>query len=594
MTITPLREPRPPPRSSSLIGPEVVDLPTWDEPPLPTPWGTRLRRATRLREIGILTLIALIGYIAAAYWSRYGLHFWINDALNRTDDAVYVTIGRDPHLGAIGFYWPPLPQLLQLPLVPFFRPFGAEIMAGPVSTALCMAATIPVLARIGTRLGLGRRTTFLICATFAINPDIVYTATNGMSEACFLLTGAVTMLGFLTYIQTRATKDLLIFTLGLSGAIMTRLEGPLLVFALVVVATFSIRHLRSAAWHFFIIIAPPYACFAFWILVQWILLKDPLFFLHQDVGPNPAPGTAVWLPNTAGHPWAVVPWALGWVLVLGPVLFVLVASLVVRPLAGRTRGTLGILAGIGSILVIQMYLVAKGTGFGDPRYFVMTILFATVGAMWLASNRDGSLLLGTWNLALVATLVVAGATGSYALTSGRVTHEEAECSFFQYGVARVLPMLGRQQVGRFRCVPPGDGLRAWQQADDWIDTDLTSHDRVLADNQSDFAASLFTTRPSLFIVRNDRDWQKAIADPRTVTYIVTQSTTRTGPPTQSASYVGDEGANLLQLDRPGWHLVRSYAGAYNVVHAVTYVQIWHFVPSPAAGSTPTGTESGVS
>lgn len=546
-----------------------------------------------MREIGILTVVALIGYIAAAYWSRYGLHFWINDALNRTDDAVYVTIGRDPHLGAIGFYWPPLPQLLQLPLVPFFRPFGAEIMAGPVSTAICMAATIPVLAQIGKRLRLARWTTFLICAAFAVNPDVIYTSTNGMSETCFLLTGAVTMLGLLTYIQTRSTKDLLIFTLGLSGAIMTRLEGPLLVFALVLVATFSIRHFRSSAWHFAIIIAPPYACFAFWMLVQWILLKDPLFFLHQDVGANPAPGTAVWLPNTVGHPLAVVPWALGWVLVLGPVVFILVASLVVRPWSGRNRGTLGILAGIGSILFIQMVTVAKGAGFGDPRYFVMTILFATVGAMWLASNRDG-LLVGTWNLALVATLVVAGGTGSYALTSGRVTHEEAECSFFQYGVARVVPFLGREQVGRFRCLRPGDGLHAWQQADHWIDTHLTAHDRVLSDNLSNFAAGLFTTRPTLFIVRNDRDWQRTIANPRTVTYIATQSTTQTGPPTQSASYARDEGANLLQLDQPGWHLVRSFAGAYNVVHAVTYVQIWHFVPSQEAGSTPTGTESGVS
>lgn len=588
MTVTPLGT------TPAPLDPGLCDLPTWDRPAAPPTWGQRLHRLLGVREIGILTFVALLGYLASAYWVRYGLHFWINDALNRTDDALYVTVGRDPHLGAIGFYWPPLPQLVQLPLMPFLRPFGAEIMAGPISSAICAAATIPILGQIGKRLGLHRWLTFGICASFAINPDIIYTASNGMSEACFLLAGAVTMLGFLSYIQTRTTADLLIFTLGLSAAIMTRLEGPFLVFALVVVATFSLRHLRASLWHFAIIAAPPYGLFALWIVVQWILLKDPLFFLHQlSPGGNPAPGTAAWLPNTAHDPLAVVPWALGWIIVLGPVLLLLAASLIVRPLAGRNRGTLGILGGIGVFLAIQMYQVATGTGFGDPRYFVMAILFATVGALWLASNRGGSFILGTWNLALITTLVVSGGTASYALTSGRITHVEAECSYFQYGVAQAVPFLGRSQTGRYACIRPGDGLGPWQAADRWIDGHLTAKDRILADNASDYAACLFSTRPKLFIVRNDRDWAKTVADPRDVTYIMTQSLSANAPPTEGATYGADEGAALIGLDRQGWHLVKTFKGALNVLHNATVVQLWHFVPGPRAGATPTGTESEV-
>jgi len=583
VTITPIREP------TTLLGPQVLDLPHWDEPRT----VRRLGRRPAIREIGVLAIVALAGYIASAYWMRYGLHYWINDAINRTDDALYSTVGRDPHLGAIGFYWPPLPQLLQLPLVPLFQPFGAAIMAGPVSSAICMAAVIPVLGQLGRRLGLGRPTTFLICASFAINPDIIYTASNGMSEACFLLSGAVTLLGFLTYIQTRSTTDLLIFSLGLSGAVMTRLEGPILVVAMVVIATFSLRRWRSGLWHTVLIAAPPFALFTFWIIVQWVLLKDPLFFLHQNGGSGPKSGTATWLPNTVIDKWLVVPWALGWVAVLGPVLFVLVASLIVRPFSGRNRGTLGILAGIGVFLAIQMYTVAFTDGFGDPRYFVMTILFATVGALWLASARDG-IIAGSWNLALAAALVVAGGTGSYALTSGRITHVEGECSYFQYGVAHFLPFLGRPQVGKYACSRPGDGLAPWASADHWIDTHLTSGDRVLADNASNYAASLFTTRPKLFVVRNDRDWQKTVAKPTNITYIMTQSSSPTGLPDTAASYATDQGADLIRLDPEGWHLVRSFGNAENVVHQLTYVQIWHFVPNSGGGPRPTGTESSIS
>jgi hypothetical protein len=194
------------------------------------------------------------------------------------------------------------------------------------------------------------------------------------------------------------------------------------------------------------------------------------------------------------------------------------------------------------------------------------------------------------NAALVVSLVVTGGYSSYSLTSGRLTHVENECVYFQYGVAEVIPFLGRHQSGRFACAPTGRGLAAWQSADAWIDSHLTQKDRILADNASNFAASPFSTRPDLFVVRNDRDWQRITADPRIVTYVITQSITPDGPPTTAATYSSDEGAYLLQLDPVGWHLVRSFAGGLNVVHKPTYVQIWRYLPH-AGAPTPVGPES---
>ena len=588
MTITPLRDP------DTLRGGTPTRLPVWDEPPPRRERRWLVRRILATREIGVLTLLALVGYIASAYWTRYGLHFWINDALNRTDDALYTTVGRDPHLGAIGFYWPPLPQLLQLPLVPFFRPFGETIMAGPVSTAIEMAACIPVLGRIGRVLDLPRWVTLLFCLGFAVNPDVIYTASNGMAEACFVLSGFVALLGFLTFIRSGTTRDLLTLTFGLSMLIMTRLEGPFVVIALAVVATFSLRSVRRSAWQLATTLLPPFACFGFWLLVQWILLGDPLFFLHQNGGPPPKPGTAFWLPNAQKDPLSVLPWAFGWVVVLGPLLYLLLAQVILRPMSLRTRGSLGILAAISPILAIQIYtLLAHGASFGDPRYFVMCIPCSIVAGMWLASRGRGPLQL-SWNLALGLSMFVSGGTASYALTSGRITHIEGECAYFQYGVAQVLPALGRPQYGKYACVRPSNGLQAWSEADRWIDSHLRPSDRILSDNSADYAASLFSTRPGLFIVRNDRDWQKTVANPVHVTYIISQSATATGFPSVTAGYGEDLGATLLSLDRPGWHLVASFGAAQNVVHQETHVQIWHFVPSVEAGPSPTGTESGIS
>jgi hypothetical protein len=581
----------------TALPPEVGDLDVdspWTVPPRRTLHG-RLGASVRHHpEIWLLTLASLTLYLFSAFWTTYSLHFWINDALNRSDDALYVTIGRDPHLGAIGFYWPPLPQLLQLPLMPFLRPFGAEIMAGPISSAVCLALTVPVMAKIGQRLRLSRPLTFTFCLVFALTPDMIYTASNGMSEACFLLTGAITMLGFLSYTESKATPDLLILSLGLSGAVMTRLEGPELTFAIALIAAFSLRHIRSSLWTTILIGLPPLGCFGLWMLVQWVLLKNPLFFLDQGQGgAGTGPGSRPWLPDIAADPAKVFPWAFGWVVVLAPVLILLLLVTVVTPRSRKTRGSLGILAAMGVFVAIQIFTVALQDGFGDPRYFVMAVLFGAVGAMWLASTRR-DVLARAWNVGLIGLLVVAAGTGSYALTSGRITHLEDECVYFQYGVARVVPFLGRAQTGKYACVKPANGLLAWQQADTWIDSHLTDHDRILADNASNYAAELYTTRPKLFVVRNDRDWAKTVANPVDITYVITQSTSLSAPPNVAATYSQDEGATLVGLDRSEWHLVRSFGGALNVVHADTYVQIWHFVPSPGQPRTPVGTEQGVS
>lgn len=542
-------------------------------------------------EIHLLTVVALIGYVASAMWVRFGLHFWINDALNRTDDAVYVTVGRDPHLGAIGFYWPPLPQLIQIPIVPFLRPFGQEILAGPISSAICMAATIPVLAAIGRKLGRNRWTIFGVCAVFAAVPYIAFTASDGMSEACFYLAVAITMRGFFGYIQSKTTSDLLIMAFGLAAVTMTRPEGPVLVLAVVGVATLNFRSLRSSIWHAWQAAAPALGVYAFWLIVQYVLLGDPIFYIHQNTGQANAAqqGPTFWLPpHIFGHPLKVLWWIAGWVFIFSPLLF-LVPLLLLRPRFRSIRGSLGILAAMGAVLVVQFLSVGYQHGYGDPRYFGIGLLFDAIAIFWLGSDElraVGRLL----NAGLLATLVITAGFSSYTLTSGRITHVEDECVYFQYGVAKVFPFLGRPQFGRYACERPRDGLAAWQSADSWIDSHLGSRDRILSDNASNYAASLFSTRPDLFIVRNDRDWGRIVADPRIVTYILTQSTTPTGPPTSAATYGADEGTFLLRFDPVGWHLVRSFGGGLNVVHESTYVEIWHFVPHPGAPS-PTGPES---
>src|SRR5262249_23749048 len=150
------------------------------------------------------------------------------------------------------------------PFVPLLEPFGHSDLAGPFSSAVCTALTIPVLGRLCTRLELRRSLRLAICVAFALNPITLFYAGSGMSEACSVLFIAIAMLGFLNFVQTHSTGDLVVLSVGLSGAVMSRLETPLLVVALAVVASFYWRQWHRL-WTAVLIVLPPAACFAFWM-----------------------------------------------------------------------------------------------------------------------------------------------------------------------------------------------------------------------------------------------------------------------------------------------------------------------------------------
>src|SRR5690606_5766592 len=67
-----------------------------------------------------------------------------SDAVSRVANAFYVLYSRDPHLGAIGFVWNPLPSLLELlpllayPIIPAIATAG---LAANLLTALFAAGT---------------------------------------------------------------------------------------------------------------------------------------------------------------------------------------------------------------------------------------------------------------------------------------------------------------------------------------------------------------------------------------------------------------------------------------------------------------------
>ncbi len=81
----------------------------------------------------IFLIIFCLASIAGIY-INFKLKFIFGDALVRSFHAYLVFFGYQPKLSAIGFTWPPLPTLLQLPLV-LIKPLNISGISGNMLTA---------------------------------------------------------------------------------------------------------------------------------------------------------------------------------------------------------------------------------------------------------------------------------------------------------------------------------------------------------------------------------------------------------------------------------------------------------------------------
>ncbi len=173
--------------------------------------------------------------VAVARHVVYGIGFEIGDAIARTSAAHHVVLSRDPHLAGVGFYWMPLPTLSQIPFVLLLEPFGHVRFAGPITSALWAALSVPVLAAIGRRNGTPPRLTMLLCTVYALSPVVVWAGSNGMSEASSFFFLTLIVYAYSVWRIEQRPSDLVLLAVALAGEMLCRYETIPLAIALAVV-----------------------------------------------------------------------------------------------------------------------------------------------------------------------------------------------------------------------------------------------------------------------------------------------------------------------------------------------------------------------
>ncbi len=506
-------------------------------------------RQRRLRWPWWVALVAFAHYIAVGIWLVKVQKYLLLDGASRTITAEIMVLSRDPHLGAMGFYWPPLPMLVRIPFVLLLAPFHQVLLAGAFSTAVLSALTIPVLAAIARELHLSPASRVILIGLYAANPVVIFYAANGMSEACFSLFVAVSYLGYLRFSRSRQTTDLRLLSIGLAFGMMSRIEFIPITVGFLVACFLLIprnRWKRAAV----LIVLPPLYVFLLWTWASSLLAKEAFFWYRVGKASGKTPAEHPWLPDQI-TPITIVGFVARMSLVYAPVLIGLLACGVIRSVPrARWLGLVLTTLVLPAFIALQLQIQAS---LGAQRYFSTLTIVGTVAGMWVLSATAGLERGRRWAHAAVIAAMVVGTIAVVPLNNDKYQSSlQGERAFFS-------PLIGED---------PGIYLNYWELAEvqtlvSKMDSIMVDGDHVAMDSQGGLAL-LYTRHPDRFILPEDREFEEIMSDPEgRFNYVV-------------RPVVGLDSQYRQSIDAAMKSTVR---GKFVLVEKVTAAELWKYVPN---------------
>ena len=479
-----------------------------------TPIAPRLaQRAPALaRNQGTLLFVGgTLVFVLVAAWLSFGVRLAVGDALSRTLSAVRVEHSRSPRLAAIGFVWPPLPTLAQLPLV-LWPQLGFYGFSGGIVSALATGGLLATLNRLLRWANVTAWWRGLLLVLFALNPMLLFYAGNGMSELPFLFFFTVASFAFVRWQVSTHWRDLIVG--GLATACMFGCRYDAIpyaaAFAAAVCLVFLVGERRfnpsRVEANLFAYLVPVAYAVGMWLYFNYLIEGDPLYFARNPysnsfIVRNVASNAAVlalqgsWL--TTGL--FLIKTMLG----LSPLLLTLLGVALFVILRQRNVGVLSVLMVLLVVPAFQLWSYRSGQTFGFLRFFLSMQPAGLLLAATLLQRSTGSartallalsavgLLLGIWTTA--AAMEKGGPGGIFA---DQVVFEETDF------------------LGALRHpTTPIDNYAAARVAASVLRTRFAGQAVTIMGDISIDEVVLFSAMPQKFIGPSDPDFDQALQSP---------------------------------------------------------------------------------
>jgi hypothetical protein len=477
----------------------------------------------------IFALYLTVGSLLDFHYKTFAL-----DAVSRLANGFYILYSRDPHLAAVGFVWNPGSSIADdLPLLFYhlWAPLATYAFAATLVSAASMAGMVYQVWCTLHEWGVSRAPRLIIVAILALNGMILYYGANGMSEALYLFTLVATCRYLLRWLRDNDLASLVYAgtALGLCYLVRNEASFPAVLAGLVVLVVTFVRSSHPGAsrvWAAFtdaVIFEIPFITAAVgWAVVSWVITGQAFQRITIATDVPTAIQKAAALPPASVR----VHTDVHDILYLAPTIPLLIVVAAFLAIRRRDVGLLAPISVVGGGLLFSLVSFAGGLIPGYFRYFIASVplailiagsLFATKPAVVGAPPRPTSTprarsgvergvlgaIAGLLALVLLAPSLVTTFDGMF---NGTVGPEEAYTLgfIFHKGPPQTQELARTQYAG---VVAISGGLAGMHLGDG----------QVLVDNTSDCIPFVIVTSPDpkIFVIPNDRDYQRTLADPLT-------------------------------------------------------------------------------
>ena len=495
-------------------------------------------------EILSLGLMALTFNAFMIYVVVFRLNLFLTDAMARTRSAWQVFFSYEPKLAYIGFIWAPLPTILQLPLVliPWLRYKG---LSSNVVTALCGAGAAMVLMLLLRRVQMPNVLRWLFVLVFIFNPVIAFYSSNGMSEMVLILCVLFVSYFYLRWHETRGNWVYLTgCSIAASFAFLARYDAAFFV----AILTFAVA-LQSFVWYSetpyvtessILMFGAPIAYVVFlWILSNWVIMGDPLFFARSTYSNAGQIGYQLtllpWLLPIKGNLEASLQAGLIQTWNLFPpfiVLSIVMAAIIVWKRSLLWLSLLGVAWSLTLFSIMNLY---AGQSALFLRYFITCIPMTFVLAIGILQS------ITRWRGLVSMLLIILFAVS--AISSLEAMRNATEWG--QWNDVFVQALLEDKPA------------KAWAEEQELVDYILkNTKGRILVDDFQGYRIIFFTGQPERFITPGDSVFPLFLREPYgNVNYILTSRFALEGTLNQvniALPNLYPEGGSWVQLEKEIW------------------------------------------
>lgn len=365
----------------------------------------------------------ILGLAIGGYLTLH-LHYMSYDAVSRVAHAFFVLWSRNPHLGAIGFVWTPLSSILAMPLVLFYPLWPAivrEGLAGIVISALFAGIGTYYLTRLLALFTIPATWRIMMVLIFMLNPMILLYSANGMTDGMMVTCVIATYTGIYEYLESRSLRPLVSASLWLVVGLGVRYEaltfGIMVAIGLAIAQLFGKVSWRKIQGTAILLLAPLTAGGALWLYFNWLIMKNPFFFLNGTYSNIAQTALSAYEAHIRAHEMHNVGQSLLYMgrftLLFWPILIGILVSLLLLIRRRPDSFIPVVFGGIIGPLLLDFYLLYKGNLAPWDRYFIYFIPSGVVLVSYVGSKLARKINRQSWMWAITALLLFSGSFGTY-------------------------------------------------------------------------------------------------------------------------------------------------------------------------------------